>query len=104
MGSKENVFSLDIFADIKSLKSLKIKAASGSLQFLDLESNLKSLVSNVCETLTNLTILSVGSGITSNHFDIISRLTNLESLQIGDCTRISTIPSMQPAIPLSKLA
>jgi len=97
-------FNLDTFAQVNKLKTLRIKAASGNIHVLNLASGLESLASNVHTTLTKLSLLSLGSSIRPDHLDIIARLTNLESLEIGDCTITPDTPSLQPTIPLSKLS
>ena len=96
-----NSLNFQTLSNVPALEELRIRAASGHLILNNLETGLDLMVSDHSERLKNLSLLSVGPGITYKQFEIISRLHNLESLELGDCTRSGAVSGQ--SIPLNKL-
>ena len=84
--SKEenNSVDLEIYSSVSQLQELKLKASSGHLRVIHLDSGLDALLSNSRFSLKKLSLTSV-EGLTNKHLDVLSQLANLEVLELGDC-------------------
>ena len=101
--SENNSLDFESFAHLRSLEELKLKAASGPLHLTNLDSALVLMSSNISTRLKKLSLLSVGSGISHKQFEVISQFHNLESLELGDCTKGGQTIPLNKLITLKKL-
>ena len=70
-----------IFETVPSLQELRLKTGNGSLK---LESGL-GFLERLGNSLTSLSLLTIG-GLTDADYDCIGLLSNLEQIELGDCT------------------
>ena len=96
-----NSLNFEIISEIPLMEEIKLRASSNQLCLNNLTSGLEKLVATHLGSLKRLSLLSVGPNISYNHFEIISQLTNLESLELGDCFKSGN--GTGQGIPLNKL-
>ena len=101
--SKEinNTLRLETFARVRSLQEIKLRAASGPLHISNFEADLGLMAINLSTSLKRLSLLSIGTGVSYKQFEIIAQFKNLESLEIGDCSRQGAANAQ--TVPINKL-